>query len=445
MAVTDAQDGKNVDGMAPKRPRKTARRSAVSGISPSEPACNLCHRPGKDDLDGELLCEDGLHVHHFCLLFSSGLLGTGPDTSPLRGFLPQDVRAEIRRASRLVCSLCGRNNATIGCIVKTCRRVYHRPCAVAHGCQLQYFQDFRVYCPRHRQEQQVTPLDPSNRPCPICAEDMVYPSLDVLVTPCCRQLFHHHCIQRQALNAGSHFFRCGNCNNEELFRKEMAERGIYIPEQDASWEQEPNAYRELLFRYSHCDAPRCGCPGGRGFSKPNSIWELVVCTDCGSQGSHALCSNVPPPALHWRCTTCRQVATARGKAGGNGGAATSPAVADNGGKVASVIYINSSDDEDDEQMHWVPSKKRPPGKPGLCSHTASRWQLLAGRGSHQVSVGGNSSGESSSHCSDELIVIDSDDDSVDVKPPLQSGSNSAGGGTPRVLRRRNANSTALRR
>lgn len=72
-----------------------------------------------------------------------------------------------------------------------------------------------------------------------------------------------------------------------------------------------------------------------------------------------------------------------GKAGGNGGAATSPAVADNGGKVASVIYINSSDDEDDEQMHWVPSKKRPPGKPGLCSHTASRWQLLAGRGSHQ--------------------------------------------------------------
>ncbi|KAH9367142.1 hypothetical protein HPB48_011000 [Haemaphysalis longicornis] len=295
--------------MAPKRPRKTARRSAVSGISPSEPACNLCHRPGKDDLDGELLCEDGLHVHHFCLLFSSGLLGTGPDTSPLRGFLPQDVRAEIRRASRLVCSLCGRNNATIGCIVKTCRRVYHRPCAVAHGCQLQYFQDFRVYCPRHRQEQQVTPLDPSNRPCPICAEDMVYPSLDVLVTPCCRQLFHHHCIQRQALNAGSHFFRCGNCNNEELFRKEMAERGIYIPEQyvhstfpplsgqrpfecplsdpslpdgflppiaashpvrrDASWEQEPNAYRELLFRYSHCDAPRCGCPGGRGFSKPN--------------------------------------------------------------------------------------------------------------------------------------------------------------------------------
>lgn len=62
-----------------------------------------------------------------------------------------------------------------------------------------------------------------------------------------------------------------------------------------------------------------------------------------------------------------------------------------------------------------------------------------------VSAGGGSSGESSSHCSDELIVIDSDDDSVDVKAPLQSGSNSAGGGAPRVLRRRNADSKPRRR
>lgn len=431
--------------MAPKRARKGAvtSRSTPSAAGTREPACNLCYRPGIDDLEGELLSEDGLHVHHFCLLFSSGLCNTAPETSPLRGFFPKDVRAEIRRASRLVCSFCGRNNATIGCIVKTCRRVYHRPCAVAHGCQLQYFQDFRVYCSRHRREQQVTPLDPSGRPCPICAEDMTYPSPEVLVTPCCRQLFHHRCIQRQALNAGSHFFRCGNCNNEDGFRKEMAERGIYIPEQDASWEREPNAYRELLFRYSHCDAPRCGCPGGRGYSKPNSIWELVVCSDCGSQGSHALCSNVPPPADHWRCSTCRQVA-ARGKPDGDGGgtATTTTTVATSGKKAdTNIIFLNSSDDEDDEQMHYVPRKKPARGKPGLSSQTADRWQLLDSQGS------AGSSGNSSS-CSDDIIVIDDDnnDDDMDLKPT--PGSNMAGGGVQHatmILRRRNGGSTAPRR
>ena len=32
---------------------------------------------------------------------------------------------------------------------------------------------------------------------------------------------------------------------------------------DAAWEQEPNAFQELLERYSRCDAEKCLCPQGR--------------------------------------------------------------------------------------------------------------------------------------------------------------------------------------
>lgn len=39
--------------------------------------------------------------------------------------------------------------------------------------------------------------------------------------------------------------------------------GIYVPEQDASWELEPNAFQELIERHNQCDHPNCICPKGR--------------------------------------------------------------------------------------------------------------------------------------------------------------------------------------
>lgn len=275
---------------------------------PHAPVCAFCDKPNGEDFVGELLSKGDLHAHYFCMLFSSGLHQRGQDSEPLRGFLDTDVRLELRRGTRLACSFCKKKSATVGCCLKACKKVFHMPCGVTHSCLLQFFGDFRVYCATHRPQQNVVPLDTGGGLlCPICAEEMTHPSVTVLVTPCCRQLFHRTCIQKQALSAGSHFFRCGHCNNQDAFQREMQEHGIYVPERDASWEQEPRAFEELLFHYSHCDAPRCCCPVGRDHSEENSRWKVVVCDGCGSQGVHAACGNVASLSAHWLCSVCRQV------------------------------------------------------------------------------------------------------------------------------------------
>lgn len=43
----------------------------------------------------------------------------------------------------------------------------------------------------------------------------------------------------------------------------MKEMGIYVPEQDASWELESNAFQELYEEHNQCDHPTCICPEGR--------------------------------------------------------------------------------------------------------------------------------------------------------------------------------------
>lgn len=42
-----------------------------------------------------------------------------------------------------------------------------------------------------------------------------------------------------AINAG-YFFKCPNCNNKDVFRKEMLECGVYIPDQYAHFFFTPN-------------------------------------------------------------------------------------------------------------------------------------------------------------------------------------------------------------
>ncbi|XP_075555886.1 uncharacterized protein LOC142588226 isoform X1 [Dermacentor variabilis] len=295
-------------------PRRKKTRGTVGGKTTSTagsqqvPTCAFCDLPHSDDINGELLTRNGLHVHYFCMLFSSGLHQRGEEDDPLRGFMEADVRAELRRGNRLICCFCKRKNATVGCCLRACKKAFHMPCGVERDCLLQFFGDFRVYCAAHRPRQNVVPLEREGTSlCSICSEEMVHPSVDVLVTPCCRQMFHRKCIQRQAISAGSHFFRCGHCNNQEAFQREMQDHGIYVPDQDASWEREPHAYEDLLYRYQHCDAPRCSCPLGRSHHQEDGRWRMVVCDSCGSQGVHASCGNVA--GTHWICADCRQIIT----------------------------------------------------------------------------------------------------------------------------------------
>ncbi|XP_077521757.1 E3 ubiquitin-protein ligase PHF7-like isoform X3 [Amblyomma americanum] len=350
--------------MAPRSRRTRQRKTA----SPAQaPTCAFCDKPHNDsEIGSELLSTSGgLHVHYMCMLFSSGLHQRGQvERAPLRGFAEVDVRAELRRGGRLSCSFCKRKGATVGCCLKACKKVFHLPCGASNGCLLQFFGDFRVYCGMHRPRQNVVPMVASGGICPICSEEMAHPSVNVLVTPCCRQLFHRGCIQRQAMSAGSHFFRCGHCNNQEAFQREMQEHGIYVPEQDASWEQEPHAFEDLLFRYRHCDAPRCRCPSGRTHHQESGRWRIVVCNGCGSQGVHFGCGN--KAGIHWLCPECRKVISRPQPAAQREApkhlaaqpAAQCEAPKESAGAVE-VIEIDSDDDDDNIPQQCTARKSAP--------------------------------------------------------------------------------------
>ena len=70
----------------------------------------------------------------------------------------------------------------------------------------------------------------------------------VLWTPCCGGWAHRSCVERMALVAGSHHFKCPLCNNKDEFTKEMEEFGIYVPDQDAEWEA-GDAFGDQLQRH----------------------------------------------------------------------------------------------------------------------------------------------------------------------------------------------------
>jgi hypothetical protein len=85
----------------------------------------------------------------------------------------------------------------------------------------------------------------------------------------------------------------------------MLEFGIYIPEQDASWELVPNAFQELLHRHNRCDAKQCLCPKGRVHEMAGTRWELVLCKYCGSQGIHIGCGLLKWLNPEWVCDECK--------------------------------------------------------------------------------------------------------------------------------------------
>ncbi|KFM79563.1 G2/M phase-specific E3 ubiquitin-protein ligase, partial [Stegodyphus mimosarum] len=84
----------------------------------------------------------------------------------------------------------------------------------------------------------------------------------------------------------------------------MQVHGICIPEKDASWELETNAFGELLHR-PECGAVTCHCIHGRKYSgKKYSAWDLVSCSDCGSTARHKYCENLRGTESSWLCNEC---------------------------------------------------------------------------------------------------------------------------------------------
>ncbi|XP_064484319.1 PHD finger protein 7-like isoform X1 [Ornithodoros turicata] len=299
-----------------------ARRRLRRRVQPAKPGqqnCSFCNRVvnEEDTKYGETVRAKSFVAHYFCMMFSSGLKQVGdPDEDELRGFLENEVLQEIKRGTRLKCSFCKARGATVGCSRKKCKLGFHLPCGMERECLFQYFDDFGVWCSVHRPRQHIVPAQTPPATCLMCTDHLdPRPSNDVILTPCCRQPFHRGCLERQAATAGCHFFRCCHCKNKKDFQEEMLLCGIYIPDRDAAWEMEPNAFSDLLYEYAQCDAPRCRCPRGKTYSVNNDPrWEVIRCQACGAKGVHVACGNLSRANSgnhEWMCQDCRATLAAK--------------------------------------------------------------------------------------------------------------------------------------
>ncbi|XP_028677396.1 G2/M phase-specific E3 ubiquitin-protein ligase [Erpetoichthys calabaricus] len=273
--------------------------------------CNLTEDCPEKYGEKKTYKEYDITLHYFCLLMSSGLYQKGEEDEGIHGFLIEDIKKEIIRSSKLKCKICKKNGASVGCSVKECRKTFHFPCGIQKECIFQYTDLFPSFCWVHR------PVQPFSMPtnlsgtfaCTICLEFILpVPSYGVLKCPCCSSSwFHRDCVQHQAYSAGRWFFRCTLCNNQDSFQEEMLRMGIHIPEKDASWELEENAYSDLLQAYERCDVLQCKCRRGREYSQMDSQWEIVRCQYCGSRGTHRRCSSLQSLQENWVCIECENI------------------------------------------------------------------------------------------------------------------------------------------
>ncbi|KAE9621890.1 hypothetical protein Lal_00032766 [Lupinus albus] len=82
-----------------------------------------------------------IHVHKICA-----------NWAPQAYFVDdivKNLKSEVARGSKLKCSKCGLKGAALGCLVKSCRKTYHAPCAMEIlTCRFDY-ENFLMLCPAH--------------------------------------------------------------------------------------------------------------------------------------------------------------------------------------------------------------------------------------------------------------------------------------------------------
>uniref|UniRef100_A0A182STD4 PHD-type domain-containing protein n=1 Tax=Anopheles maculatus TaxID=74869 RepID=A0A182STD4_9DIPT len=263
--------------------------------------CFLC----KSSVDNELLfgrfySKWKLTVHYYCLRGSN-------DTVGIFGFLESDIRKENERTKKCRCYICKHMHANVSCCSKKCLRTFHTVCGIMNGCLSHYTDTYQSWCSAH------VPLEPDSDPhspeeaCSICYDEMgQYDLITSIKAPCCRNgWFHQRCLAQYAESAG-YFFKCPLCKNEDKFVAEVPRRGVFVPERDAAWELEPNAFQEQLQRPTACDAEDCKCEQGRTIDSRQ--WQLVICGSCGSTCRHRQCMEQTAEGPQaYLCQLCRPI------------------------------------------------------------------------------------------------------------------------------------------
>ncbi|XP_054709404.1 G2/M phase-specific E3 ubiquitin-protein ligase-like [Uloborus diversus] len=230
-----------------------------------EELCAFCGTKETNEvLYGAFYSTLAISVHHNCMFLASGLSQRGNPNIGIVGFMLPDLEKEISRGQKLHCCYCKKRGATIGCVEAKCKKSFHLPCGIKNGTLHQFFSSFKSFCRHHMPKQAPLEINEDELYCHICYTALTREELqNCLYSPCCRKnWFHKYCLQQYAFNAGMYFIKCPLCNNTTEFINEMKIHGIHIPEKDASWEQEENAFQDLLVR-PECGAVVCKCAKGR--------------------------------------------------------------------------------------------------------------------------------------------------------------------------------------
>ncbi|KAH8325787.1 hypothetical protein KR067_008161, partial [Drosophila pandora] len=268
--------------------------------------CVLCRSYDKDELIFGPVHQHGkMWMHTNCLYLSSNLKQRGNDDNGILCFLPEDIEEEARRCRALTCYYCHKSGANIGCCQPACRRTFHTKCGIDNMAQNQFRGTYKSYCHSHVRNYRYRPAPDED--CVICQDRLMgteerFNVCTMLHSPCCRNGWYHRlCLQAYANSAG-YFFKCPLCNNSSTFH-DVALRGISVPNSDASWEAEPDAYVEQTQREQFCTASRC-------LSDTRFLYvaALIYCTLCGSNPVHQFCTKQNEAT--YSCMICSNVAEA---------------------------------------------------------------------------------------------------------------------------------------
>ncbi|XP_045489065.1 uncharacterized protein LOC110997799 [Pieris rapae] len=301
----------------------------LARVATERAPCCFCKRDVDDELlYGKLYAIGDIHCHYFCVLLSCCLIQHGKDDEGLFGFLYPDILAEVERSKKHKCSYCMKEGATLGCSKSQCRKQFHLPCGRNKNAVSMFHGNFKSFCQHHVPKQKLPnnilenikdrklkmkkskldndlSEDIQEMVCVICYESVdAFPTIHTFWPPCCARdaWFHRSCIQRMALSAGVHYLRCPLCNDKERFYEAVLSQGYYVPDRDASWELEQNAFAEIYERTIECSVPECECPNGRDNDLESGPWDIKLCLLCGNVGAHAHCAKLKGQI--YVCPTC---------------------------------------------------------------------------------------------------------------------------------------------
>ncbi|KAM4702072.1 uncharacterized protein O3C94_003017 [Discoglossus pictus] len=120
--------------------------------------CNFCHQREQNQETGPLLKtpDDKITAHENCMLYSPAVVSGKQGSDVLGGYDVESVQKEIKRGKRMVCYLCGKTGATVGCNIKSCKKTYHYLCVPKAGGEYITDESKEIYiilCLKHKNQE----------------------------------------------------------------------------------------------------------------------------------------------------------------------------------------------------------------------------------------------------------------------------------------------------